>query len=489
MWSTDGVADLLRLDARRRPVLPAGRFRSVRGAGGRWRHRARSRASTASIGNLEVSPDGKSIAFVGTLNGAPERSYSQSDLFVASADGSGTPRNLTASYDFDINGGIGGDQAAPRGGGVARHRSGRRTARRSSIVAGEQGDANLVRVDVASGKVDAGLQGRARGAVLLRVGRRAARSSALVSTPTNIGDLFVARRTARRQPPRQITRVNDDAVQDAQADASRKKSGGPASTARRIQGWLLHPPDFDRDEEVSVHPRDSRRAALGLRQHLHARVPVDGGEGLRRAVSQSARQQQLRPGLRQRHSVPLSGRRLQGPDGRRRRGAQARLHRREAAGRHRRQRRRAADQLDDHPDDSLCGGGVAAIDRRLVGLLVHRRLHAVHAVLVPQGAVGRSRRLRRALADHARREGQDAADARRRRRRPAHAAVGWRRDDVPRVEVPEGADRDGALPGRDARAVALGQAVASRRAAAAHRRLVRQVAAGEARISYETTAQ
>ncbi len=37
-----------------------------------------------------------------------------------------------------------------------------------------------------------------------------------------------------------------------------------------------------------------------------------------------------------------------------------------------RQRRRTADQLDDHADQSLCRRGVATVDRRLVGLLVHR---------------------------------------------------------------------------------------------------------------------
>ena len=46
---------------------------------------------------------------------------------------------------------------------------------------------------------------------------------------------------------------------------------------------------------------------------------------------------------------------------------------------------------------------VAARHRRLVRLLVHRRLHAVPADLVPQGAVGGSAGLRRALADHPRR--------------------------------------------------------------------------------------
>ena len=44
---------------------------------------------------------------------------------------------------------------------------------------------------------------------------------------------------------------------------------------------------------------------------------------------------------------------------------------------------------------ALRGRGVDAIDRRLVGLLVHRGLLAVHAVVVPQGAVGGSGGLRR----------------------------------------------------------------------------------------------
>lgn len=93
-----------------------------------------------TIVNMKVSPDGRSLAFVGTLNGTPERSYSQSDLFVVSIGS--TPRNLTASYDYDIGGGLGGDQAAPRGGST---RSPIWSPDGASIivVAGEQGDANL----------------------------------------------------------------------------------------------------------------------------------------------------------------------------------------------------------------------------------------------------------------------------------------------------------------------------------------------------------
>ena len=67
-----------------------------------------------SIGPYAVSRDGKRIAFIAAANGKPERSYDQPDLWVADVAG-GAPRNLTAAYDFDIGGAIGGDQRAPRG--------------------------------------------------------------------------------------------------------------------------------------------------------------------------------------------------------------------------------------------------------------------------------------------------------------------------------------------------------------------------------------
>jgi len=92
---------------------------------------AKVAAIEGSIANIAVSPDGKRIAFVGTLRGNPIRSYSQSDLFIVDTPytkGSDpgltlTAKNLTANYDYDIDGGIGGDQAPPRGGG-ARSRAG-----------------------------------------------------------------------------------------------------------------------------------------------------------------------------------------------------------------------------------------------------------------------------------------------------------------------------------------------------------------------------
>ena len=54
---------------------------------------------------------------------------------------------------------------------------------------------------------------------------------------------------------------------------------------------------------------------------------------------------------------------------------------------------------------------------------------------------------------------------------PGTAAPRWSRDDVPRAQVPEDSHRDGALPAREPRALALGRAVAPRRTPAARRRL------------------
>ena len=177
-WSPDGSADLLHVDARGRAVLPSVESGAVLCAGRRRRdhqgreHQRRHRRREAVAGR-------QVLAFVGASNGTPERSYDQPDLFVTIADGSGAPRNLTAEYDFDINGSVGGDQRAPRGGRAAGP-IWSADGKSIIIVAGEQGDANLIRVDVATGAVVAGLQGRSHRAVRTRrrpTARRSSRSS------------------------------------------------------------------------------------------------------------------------------------------------------------------------------------------------------------------------------------------------------------------------------------------------------------------------
>ena len=215
-----------------------------------------------SIGNLAVSPDGRAIAFIGSLSGTPERSYSQSDLFVADLQAglkpgpttsdsapATTARNLTADYDFDIGGGIGGDQSAPRGGG-SRNPIWSSDGRSIIVVAGEQGDANLIRIEAAGGKPSPVLKG-SHAVQSYSATRDAQKVAALVSTQTNIGDVFVVEAGPKPGPatePRQITRINDALFKQLRLSEP-EEVWWTSFDGKRIQGWILHPPDFDKTKK------------------------------------------------------------------------------------------------------------------------------------------------------------------------------------------------------------------------------------------------
>ena len=140
-----------------------------------------------AISSLKVSPDGRSIAFIGALGGAPERSYSQADLFVAPIGS--TPKNLTASYDFDIGGGIGGDQAAPRGSAT---RGPVWSADGSSVivVARRAGRCQPHSCRRGTGEVSPVFKGT-HAVQSYTASRDVSTFAALASSPTNIGDVFV----------------------------------------------------------------------------------------------------------------------------------------------------------------------------------------------------------------------------------------------------------------------------------------------------------
>jgi dipeptidyl aminopeptidase/acylaminoacyl peptidase len=218
-----------------------------------------------SIGNLSVAPDGKRIAFIGTLRGKPIRSYSQPDLFVVdtpytsgsdahltpssnppakSGPGSDvglTPRNLTADYDFDIGGGIGGDQSAPRG----QNRKPivwSRDHQSVIVVSAEKGSSNLKRVSVATGAVTPVTEGL-HDVAAYSATAGGATIAAMQSTQTSIGDLFVGNR--------QITHVNDElfgAIQQSEPEEIWYKS----FDGKNVQGWILKPPDFDASKKYPL---------------------------------------------------------------------------------------------------------------------------------------------------------------------------------------------------------------------------------------------
>ena len=191
-----------------------------------------------NIGAYKQSPDGRRLAFVGTNRGEPERSYSQPDLWVVDLP-TGTPRNLTDKYDFDINGGLGGDQRAPRGGSPGGP-SWAADGRSIIIRVGEQGDANLVRVDAVSGKMDPIVKGR-HDVMSYTVDDAAAKIAFVKSTPTVVGDLYVG--TAEGSAKR-LTSFND-ALFNELLVTEPEEVWYTSFDGRKIQGWIQKPPAFD----------------------------------------------------------------------------------------------------------------------------------------------------------------------------------------------------------------------------------------------------
>jgi dipeptidyl aminopeptidase/acylaminoacyl peptidase len=139
-----------------------------------------------TIGDYALSPDGKRIAIVSALNGKPTRSYDQPDLLVADVGASAAATNLTAAYDYDVDGGATGDQRAPRG----SHPSSPVWAGTSLVVKTcEKGRVGLQRLDLASKKVEPLTTGDEE--VMSYTATRDARTFAMVvSNPLVLGDLY-----------------------------------------------------------------------------------------------------------------------------------------------------------------------------------------------------------------------------------------------------------------------------------------------------------
>ena len=236
-WSPDGSSLIFVSDRRRESYYFANDsdLYEVPRAGG---EPVRLASIEGSIGAFALTADGKRVAFVGTLHGEPERSYSQPDLWVVERPG-GTPRNLTASYDFDVNGSVGGDQRAPRG-QLPSEPVWSPDGRSILIKVGEQGNANVVRVDAASGQITALTKGRQE-ILGYTADSQAAHLAVVRSTATVIGDLEVV--TASTGDSKKLTGFNDALT--AQLTMTEPEEFWYTSfDGKKIQGWIQKPPDF-----------------------------------------------------------------------------------------------------------------------------------------------------------------------------------------------------------------------------------------------------
>src|SRR5262249_45364724 len=151
-----------------------------------------------------------------------------------------TPKNLTDKYDYDVAGGIGGDQAAPRGNNrkpIVWSKDGGSLL----VVTAEKGSANLRKFSIATGASEPVTSG-AQDVVAHSATPDAEKLAATLSTQTSIGDIAIV--DVAHPAPRAITHVNDDLFRDIR-QSEPEEIWYKSFDGRNIQGWVLKPPDFD----------------------------------------------------------------------------------------------------------------------------------------------------------------------------------------------------------------------------------------------------
>jgi dipeptidyl aminopeptidase/acylaminoacyl peptidase len=187
-----------------------------------------------------LSDDGKRIALSGSPTRKPIQSYTQPDLFIVDNVAEATSRNLTADYDFDVGGGIGGDQRAPRGGsseGVIWSKDGRYLY----VNVAEHGRSNLKRIDSATGQVEPVTTGDHEVQAYTAT-PDASKMVLLISSPVNIGDLFLLYTASGKVT--QLTKINDQLF--SQFDLTPPEEIWYTSfDGKKIHGWIQKPPNFD----------------------------------------------------------------------------------------------------------------------------------------------------------------------------------------------------------------------------------------------------
>ncbi len=237
-WAPDGSKIYFVSDRSLEPYYELGQnaVYSVPATGGESKEV--TRIEGGALRSIAVSRDGKRMAFLGAPN-QPVRSYTQEDLWVVDLAPGAKPRNLTTNFDWDVGSGVFGDQGPPRASGGSRPLW---SADGNSLVVlvGREGRGNLERFDVATGKNSSVTRGdQAVGSYVEKPdgGMLVVR----VSTPTNIGDLFVVLPNGSLQ---RLTDVNHKLF--SQLNLTEPEEITYTSfDGKKIQAWAQKPPDFD----------------------------------------------------------------------------------------------------------------------------------------------------------------------------------------------------------------------------------------------------
>ena len=204
---------------------------------------------------LSVSHDGKHIAFHAAafpLPPAKPVSHQQTDLMVLDLGWSegkpavgSAPRNLTAKLDYEMGGGVGGDNTAPRGGGRSEIVWSADNAQLIDVAA-KQGSALLVSVDAASGVVTELTQPK-QAVVGYTASEDEKTLVALISNPLLIGDLFTI---GPNKAQTQLTHSNDALFSQLDLAMPEEMQVTPTAHPGDIKGQTIDtfvqlPPGFD----------------------------------------------------------------------------------------------------------------------------------------------------------------------------------------------------------------------------------------------------
>ncbi len=193
------------------------------------------------VNDLALSPDGKQIAFIaGTTK--PVNSYTQTDLWVADLAPNSKPRNLTATFDYDLGMGVFGDSASPRGGG-GNVPLWTPDGRSLIELYGKEGRTILASFDVATGAATDLTKGN-QAVVRFRATPDVSKIVYVVSTATQINDLFCLERSGAGAQPVQLTKINDELFSKLNLTEPEEISYR-SFDGKRIQAWIQKPPGFD----------------------------------------------------------------------------------------------------------------------------------------------------------------------------------------------------------------------------------------------------
>ena len=197
-------------------------------------------------GAFTLSPDGRRVAFFGSVR-EPVRSYSQPDLWVMDLSAGAKPRNLTADFDFDIGGGLTGDNVAPRAGG-GNPPVWSADGRSINVAYVKEGKANVGAFDAASGKLSDVTTGN-HAIVNFRTVPDASKFALVISTPTRIGDLFWLDKANGQ--PKQLTRFNEELFSKLNLTEP-EEIWHNSFDGKKIQVWVQKPPDFDPNKKYPL---------------------------------------------------------------------------------------------------------------------------------------------------------------------------------------------------------------------------------------------